>query len=46
VFCDDAFPTQDMDLKTGDFVWQEAGAERSVRNTGATLVEFVEFELK
>jgi hypothetical protein len=30
----------------GDFLWQEAGQTRAVRNTGATLIEFVEFELK
>jgi hypothetical protein len=35
-----------MNLKLGDFIWQEAGAIRAIRNTGATRVEFVEFELK
>jgi len=29
----------------GDFLWQEAGQTRAVKNTGATLIEFVEFEL-
>jgi hypothetical protein len=39
-------PDQDMNLKLGDFSWQEPGAIRAVRNMGATRVEFVEFELK
>ena len=39
-------PDQDMNLKIGDFVWQEPGATRAVRNTSATRIEFVEFELK
>jgi hypothetical protein len=39
-------PDHDMNLKIGDFIWQEAGAIRAIRNTGATRVEFVEFELK
>ncbi len=30
----------------GDFIWQEAGQTRTVKNTGTTLIEFVEFELK
>jgi len=30
----------------GDFIWQDAGQTRAVKNTGATLIEFVEFELK
>src|SRR5262249_26773887 len=30
----------------GDFIWQDAGQTRAVKNTGTTLVEFVEFELK
>ena len=30
----------------GDFLWQEAGQTRAVKNTGSTLIEFVEFELK
>jgi hypothetical protein len=30
----------------GDFIWQDAGQTRAVRNTGTTLIEFVEFELK
>jgi quercetin dioxygenase-like cupin family protein len=39
-------PDQDMDLKLGDFIWQDADATRTVRNNGTTRVEFVEFELK
>ena len=30
----------------GDFIWQDAGQTRAVRNTGTTAIEFVEFELK
>ena len=30
----------------GDFVWQDAGQTRAVKNTGTTVIEFVEFELK
>jgi hypothetical protein len=30
----------------GDFIWQDAGQTRAVRNTGTTVIEFVEFELK
>lgn len=30
----------------GDFIWQDAGQTRAVKNTGTTVVEFVEFELK
>ncbi|HEY5624354.1 MAG TPA: hypothetical protein VIV14_11385 [Gammaproteobacteria bacterium] len=30
----------------GDFMWQDAGQTRAVKNTGATVVEFVEFELR
>jgi hypothetical protein len=30
----------------GDFIWQDAGQTRAVKNTGTTLLEFVEFELK
>ena len=30
----------------GDFIWQDAGQMRAVKNTGTTLIEFVEFELK
>jgi hypothetical protein len=30
----------------GDFIWQDAGQTRAVKNTGTTLIEFVEFEMK
>jgi hypothetical protein len=30
----------------GDFIWQAAGQTRAVKNTGTTLIEFVEFEFK
>ncbi len=30
----------------GDFIWQDEGQTRAVKNTGTTLIEFVEFELK
>jgi len=31
---------------TGDFIWQSAGQTRAVKNTGSTVIEFVEFEFK
>ena len=40
------YPDQDMNFRPGDFVWQEPGMTRALRNTGTTPVEFVEFELK
>ena len=30
----------------GDFIWQDGGQTRAVKNTGTTQLEFVEFELK
>jgi len=30
----------------GDFIWQDADQTRAVKNTGATVIEFVEFEFK
>jgi hypothetical protein len=30
----------------GDFIWQDEGQARAVKNTGTTLIEFVEFEIK
>jgi hypothetical protein len=30
----------------GDFIWQDAEQTRAVKNTGTTMIEFVEFELK
>ena len=35
-----------MAVIAGDVMWQEAGPTRAVRNTGATVLEFVEFEFK
>ncbi|HKA78736.1 MAG TPA: hypothetical protein VKD43_01835 [Xanthobacteraceae bacterium] len=35
-----------MAPKTGEFFWQEPGVTRTVRNTGTTRVQLVEFELK
>jgi hypothetical protein len=41
----DAAP-RGMAPNTGEFIWQDAGQTRIVENTGSTIVEFVEFELK
>lgn len=30
----------------GDFAWQDAGQTRAVKNTGTTVIEFVEFEFR
>jgi hypothetical protein len=30
----------------GDFIWKDVGETRSIKNTGTTRLEFVEFELK
>ena len=30
----------------GDFIWKEAGETRTIKNTGTTRLEFIEFELK
>ncbi len=30
----------------GDFIWKAAGETRSIKNTGATRLEFIEFEFK
>jgi hypothetical protein len=35
-----------MNLRQGEFTWQEAGASRGIRNIGNTRVELVEFEFK
>jgi quercetin dioxygenase-like cupin family protein len=35
-----------MSLSAGDFLWQEVGTTRAVKNTGPTRIDFVEFELK
>jgi predicted metal-dependent enzyme (double-stranded beta helix superfamily) len=39
-------PDRGMNLRVGEFYWQDPGGMRAVRNTGTTRVEFVEFELK
>jgi hypothetical protein len=39
-------PDRGQWLRLGDFYWQEPGATRGVRNTGASRVEVVEVELK
>jgi hypothetical protein len=35
-----------MNLRLGEFYWQDPGVTRAVRNTGKTRVEVFEFELK
>jgi len=35
-----------MAPNAGDFKWQDAGQTRAVKNTGSTVIEFVEFEFK
>jgi hypothetical protein len=35
-----------MNLKLGEFFWQDAGVTRAVRNIGSSKVEFLEFEIK
>jgi hypothetical protein len=35
-----------MSPKMGEFYWQDAGVTRTVRNTGKTRLDIVEFELK
>ena len=35
-----------MAVGAGDFMWQDAGHTRAVENSGSTVVEFVEYELK
>ena len=39
-------PDRGMSLRLGEFYWQDPGVTREVRNSGATRVELVEFELK
>jgi hypothetical protein len=33
-------------LRSGDFYWQEPGTTRSIRNSGTTAINLIEFELK
>jgi hypothetical protein len=35
-----------MNPRLGEFYWQDPGVTRSIRNIGATPIEFLEFELK
>jgi hypothetical protein len=35
-----------MAVVEGDFMWQDGGQTRAVENAGATVIEFVEYELK
>ena len=35
-----------MAVADGDFMWQDAGQTRAVSNSGSTVIEFVEYELK
>jgi hypothetical protein len=39
-------PDRGMNLRLGEFYWQDPGVTRAVRNTGKTRVELFEFELK
>jgi hypothetical protein len=39
-------PDRGMNLRLGEFYWQNPGVTRAVRNTGTTRLEFIEFELK
>ena len=39
-------PDRAMSPKMGEFYWQDAGVTRTVRNTGKTRLDIVEFELK
>ncbi|SEN68854.1 hypothetical protein SAMN05443254_110100 [Bradyrhizobium sp. OK095] len=39
-------PDHKLNLKYGDFAWQNAGPVRTMRNAGTSTVELVEFELK
>ena len=39
-------PDRGMNLKLGEFYWQDTGITRVVRNIGTTRIDLVEFELK
>jgi hypothetical protein len=39
-------PERGMNLRSGEFYWQDPGVTRAVRNTGTTRLEIFEFELK
>jgi hypothetical protein len=34
-----------LNLRFGDYMWQNAGSSRALQNTGNTRVELVEFEV-
>jgi len=39
-------PERGMNLRLGEFYWQDPGVTRAVRNSGTTRLELFEFELK
>ena len=39
-------PDHILNLKYGDFAWQDGGVTRTIRNAGGSSVELVEFELR
>ncbi len=39
-------PDRGMNLRTGEFYWQDAGTTRAIKNTGTARLELIEFELK
>jgi opacity protein-like surface antigen len=39
-------PDRGQALRLGDFYWQDAGPTRTLKNTGSSRIEIVEFELK
>lgn len=39
-------PERGMNLRMGEFYWQDPGTTRAIRNAGTTRVEFMEFELR
>ncbi len=39
-------PDRGMNLRLGEFYWQDPGVTRAMRNTGSTRLELFEFELK
>ena len=39
-------PDRPLNLRTGEFYWQDSGVPRAVQNAGSTRVELLEFELK
>jgi hypothetical protein len=39
-------PDRGMNLRLGEFYWQDPGVTRAVRNSGKTRLELIEFELK